>query len=147
MLRTIGRRRGSLQIWLEDALDEDDGGFRPPNPIAWVQQLWDMYFFDNLVYNIDRNPGNLLVTSDYQLWMIDHTRAFQFKFELLDDKVTRVPRRSWERLLALTEKELSSALAKYLTPIEIRGIVERRTVLIEHVERLVAERGEDVVFY
>ena len=105
--------------------------------------------FDDVLecYNIDRNPGNILVTADYQLWMIDHTRAFQFKFELLDDRVTRLPRRSWERLLALTEEELRSALAKYLTPAEIKGIVERGIVLIDLVERLVAERGEGVVFY
>ena len=49
------------------------------------QQLWDMYFFDNLVCNIDRNPGKILVTSDYQLWMMHHTRAFQSLTERLGD--------------------------------------------------------------
>ena len=46
-LRTLRRRRGSLQIWVEDVIDEDGDGFRPPNAIAWAPQLWDMQFFDN----------------------------------------------------------------------------------------------------
>lgn len=106
-----------------------------------------MYFFDNLLYNIDRNPGNKLVTSDYRLWLIDHTRAFQFKFEILDDSMVRVPRRSWERLVSLTEDDLKHALENYLTPIELGGILKRRDALVVHVERLIAERGEDAVFY
>ena len=147
VLRTIGDRRGSLQIWLEDTLDEESDAFQPPTPREWVGQLWDMYFFDNLLYNIDRNLGNRLVTSDYRLWLIDHTRGFQFKFDLLDDTMARVPRRSWERLLALTENDLKNALENYLTPIEIGSILQRRNALVEHVDNLIAARGEDAVFY
>ncbi|TDI43060.1 MAG: hypothetical protein E2P02_12205 [Acidobacteria bacterium] len=47
-LRNIRGRRGSLQMWVEDILDEDADGFRPPSPIAWASQLWDMKFFDNI---------------------------------------------------------------------------------------------------
>jgi len=147
VLRTIGDRRGSLQIWLEDTLDEESDTFQPPTARAWVGQLWDMYFFDNLLYNIDRNLGNRLVTSDYRLWLIDHTRGFQFKFDLLDDSMARVPRRSWERLLALTENDLKNALESYLTPIEIGSLLKRRDALVEHVDNLIAARGEDAVFY
>ncbi len=147
VLRTIGNRRGSLQIWVEDTLDEESDTFQPPRNLEWVTQIWDMRFFDNLLYNIDRNAGNKLVTSDYRLWLIDHTRAFQFRFELLDDRMVRVPRESWERLLVLTNEVLSSALADYLTPIEIGGILKRREIIVTHIEALIAERGEDGVFY
>ena len=147
VLRTIGERRGSLQIWIEDTIDEESDAFQPPTPREWVGQLWDMYFFDNLLYNIDRNAGNRLATSDYRLWLIDHTRAFQFKFELLDDTMARVPRRSWERLVALTVNDLKNALENYLTPVEIGGILKRRDALVEHVDKLIAARGEDAVFY
>ncbi len=146
-LRNIRRRRGSLQMWVEDILDEDGDGFRPPSPIAWASQLWDMKFFDNIIYNIDRNGGNLLVSQDYKLWLIDHTRGFQFKYGLLDDDVVRVRRSSYERLLALTEDDLKNALSSYLKPIEIASILERRNAMKAYVEKLVAERGEDVVFY
>jgi len=146
-LRRVGRRDGSAQIWLEDALDEDSDGFKPPRPRQWVQQIWDMVLFDNLIYNIDRNSGNVLVDTDYRLWMIDHTRAFQFKHELLDDRVARVRRSSWENLLKLDEDTLRDAVRGYLTPMEIGSIRERRERLIALIEGLVAARGESAVFY
>lgn len=72
--RDIRGRNGSLQIGLEDAIDEDGPGFQPPSPLAWSEQISDMYFFDNLIYNIDRNPDNILVTPDYHLWLITLAR-------------------------------------------------------------------------
>ncbi len=146
-LRTLGRRRGSLQLWVEDVIDEDEDGFRPPNAIAWASQLWDMQFFDNIIYNIDRNPGNLIVSHDYKLWLIDHTRGFQFKYELLNDDVVRVRRSSYERLLALTQDGLETALNSYLEPLEMASILERRNAMKAYVEKLVLERGESAVFY
>lgn len=146
VLRTYDRRRGSLQIWVEEVLDEEGDRFAPPNPRAWAEQLWDMYLFDNLAYNVDRNPGNILVTPEYRLWLVDHTRAFQVKHELLDDRVERVRRQSWERLLALSAEEIRDTLRPYLTGAEMKGLLERRELLKEHVSQLAAERGE-VVFY
>ena len=64
--------------------------------MAWARQLWNMYFFDALIYNVDRNSGNILVDQGYRLWMIDHTRAFQQKaapFKL--DRVEHVGRDVW----------------------------------------------------
>ena len=87
------------------------------------------------------------MTTEYQLWMIDHTRAFQFKHELLDDRVTRVRRGIWERLLAVTEEELREVVSGYLTPLEVRGVLQRRALLIEHLKKLITERGEKVVLY
>lgn len=34
VLRTIGERSGSLQIWVEDTLDEESDAFQPPTPLA-----------------------------------------------------------------------------------------------------------------
>jgi hypothetical protein len=33
-----------------------------------------MRAFDQLIYNTDRNLGNLLIDGDWRIWMIDHTR-------------------------------------------------------------------------
>ena len=61
--------------------------------------------------------------------------------------MARVPRRSWDRLNALTENDLKNALEGYLTPIEIGSILKRRDALVEHVDNLITARGEDAVFY
>ena len=49
----------------------------PPVEQQWKKQLQMMNVFDALVYNTDRNRGNMLITPDWKLWMIDHTRAFR----------------------------------------------------------------------
>ena len=145
--RTIRRRRGSVQIWLSPTLDETAEDFRPPNASEWAKQLWSMYVFDNLIFNVDRNPGNILVDSRYKLWMIDHTRAFQIEGELLDDWVTRVDRRLWDALVSLTDEEIRTAVKPHLDSPEIRSLLERRNQLVEHIRKLVDERGENIIFY
>ena len=39
--------------------------------------MWVVRLFDQLIFNTDRNLGNLLIDKSWRLWMIDHTRAFK----------------------------------------------------------------------
>ena len=63
----------------------------------WMMQWQVIHFFDNLIYNEDRNQGNVLIASIWKLWMIDHTRAF----------------RPWKRLL-YPEKKLAIVNGTFL---------------------------------
>ena len=146
-LRTIRRRRGSVQIWLAPTLDETAEDFRAPAASAWAHQLWSMYVFDNLIFNIDRSAGNVLVDSRYKLWLIDHTRAFQIEGELLDDWVTRIDRRLWKTLVSLSDEEIRAVVKPHLRSREIRSLLERRNRLVEHILNLLDKRGENVVLY
>ncbi len=145
--RTIRRRRGSVQLWLEHTLDETENEFRPADPSVWAKQLWTMHFFDNLVFNVDRSAANVLVDPGYKLWMIDHTRAFQIEDELLDDRVVRVERRLWDELVSLSDDAIRSVVDPHLDTIEIRSLLERRGLLVEHIHRLIEERGENIIFF
>jgi hypothetical protein len=145
--RKFQGRSGSVQIWVEGSLDEEGKDFRPPNPLAYVQETWDQDFFDNLVFNVDRNSTNIIVDERYKLWLIDHTRAFQPVPELLDpERVTRINRTMWTRLTEMDGDALKEALGPYLDGEEIMCLARRRELLLEHVEALVAERGEGVFY-
>jgi len=144
--RRVGRQDGSLQIWIENVLDEEGEGFRPPDIGAWVHQIRDMILFDNFIYNPDRNGGNILVTADYQLMMIDHTRAFQEKLDILDpERLIQVNRGTWQKFLALTPEEIRDAVRPYLSPREMSDLVRRREAIVEHIQTLIRQRGERVV--
>lgn len=144
--RRLDGKEGSLQIWLENARDSE--GFEPPDVHAWVVQVWDMDLFDNLILNVDRNLGNVLRDDQYRLWLIDHTRAFQPERQLLKpEALARVKRRVWDRLRAMTEDDLRGLLGDYLDGGQLSALAKRRELLIEHVEGLVAERGESAVLY
>jgi hypothetical protein len=145
--RGLGRP-GSLQIWIEGARSADDEGFRPRSPVTYMKQVWDKDLFDNLILNVDRNLGNMLIGPNDELWLIDHTRAFQPQAELLGvDEVQKINRRVWERLQAMSDDELKDVVREHLDSDQLDALVQRRELLARHVEGLVARLGKDAVFY
>jgi hypothetical protein len=145
--RRLGGRDGSLQIWVEGGRKVEPG-FEPPRPLAWVRQEWDRILFDNLVFNVDRNRGNLLAGPGFRLWLYDHGRAFQPKAELLDPEELRwVNRRVWNRLQSMSDEEIKDVVRESLQVDQLVALVERRALLAERVRALVEEKGEDAVFY
>ena len=78
-------RRGALTWWIAAARDEAERKaqlVRPPDVAAWSGQLYRMVVFSELIYDTDRNDGNMLYTKDWRLWVIDFTRAFRVWHEL-----------------------------------------------------------------
>jgi len=147
VLRRINGVDGSLQVWVEDLFGDDDDS-RAPNALGWARQIWTMKFFDALIYNVDRNPGNVKVDRQYRLWLIDHTRAFQRKAGLFQiEDAGRVDREVWQRLNALDRSDFDRAFAGVLESAEIRFFMDRRAALIEHIDGLIVERGEAAVLY
>ena len=153
--RKIRGQQGTLQAWVENvttqkALRETtdvspSGGI---NRWRWIMQRQNIYIFDNLIYNEDRNLGNILIEPDWKLWMIDHTRAFRrWKALMKPEQVQFAERSLWEKLQALDETVVRAELKDFLKPVEINGLIERKGLLVDHIQKLIDERGEkDVLF-
>ena len=127
--RKIRGKEGTLQAWVENVATEKalrketdvppSGGI---NRWRWRMQRQNIYIFDNLIYNEDRNTGNILIEPDWKLWMIDHTRAFRRWKELMNPEQIKYSERSlWEKLQALDETEVRAKLKDFLKPAEISG--------------------------
>jgi len=141
-------RPGSVQIWIEGGRNAADKNFRPKSPMGWMKQVWDKDLFDNLILNVDRNPGNMLVGDNDELWLIDHTRAFQPNGELLaPEALQKINRKVWDRLEALSDDDLRDVVRDFLQPDQVEGLIKRRELLQEKVGELVAKSGEGAVFY
>ena len=148
VLRSLEGQDGSMQIWIESVRDPDSSSFRPPSAMEWVRQTWDMAFFDNLILNVDRNAGNMLVGHHYRLWLIDHTRAFEPQPELFAaDGMHIVNRRLWRRLTAVTDEELADATREFLDPEQLSTLLRRRELLVEHVQALIDKLGQGAVLH
>jgi hypothetical protein len=107
-----------------------------------------MNVFDALVYNTDRNRGNVLITPDWKLWMIDHTRAFRRNPDLQDaDALHQCERGMYEKLKTLDEAVVRERLKEYLTSLEIKALLKRRKLILERLDKLIAERGEEQILY
>lgn len=151
VLRTVQGTKGSLQIWVEGAMTSGDrikNKVAPPDQNSYNLQLFNMHFFDALIYNTDRNPGNILIDKDWKVWFIDHTRAFRRQEDLWNPQyVGRVQRKLWEHLLALTPEEIKQHMEPYLRTYEIEALIKRREKLIALVKQRIAERGEENVLF
>lgn len=149
--RRIGRAEGTLQIWLEGAMTEQmrlEDRIQPEKPQLWFLQNRLMHVFDNLIWNDDRNTGNILIDSDWKVWLIDHTRAFQDNSSLMSpEMVTHVERVFWQRLQALEEAQVREQLAGLLDRSAIDALLRRRERLIAYINELIAQRGEEVVIF
>lgn len=135
--------------WLDDVMmDEEERLARkkgkdqtkesePPDSEVWNQQMQVVRVFDQLIANIDRNLGNLIITKDWRVWPIDHTRAFRTNKEpKAIDNVTRCDRGVFERMKALDKDALTKATGKYLTTYQIGAILARRDAIVKRLEGL-----------
>jgi hypothetical protein len=127
--------------WIDDVvMDEQERLKRkqePPDVVAWNQQMQMMRTFDELIANIDRNLGNLIITRDWHLWPIDHTRAFRTNHDLRKPaNVTHADRAVVERMKGLDKETLRRATSKYLTTFQIDALLARRDAIVKHLEGL-----------
>ena len=150
-LRKLHAKNGSVQIWVENAMTELTrvrDKIQPPDELHWNKQLQVMNVFDALVYNTDRNRGNILITPDWKLWMIDHTRAFRRNPSLQNAaSLNQCERSMYQRLKALDEAVVRERLKPYLSSFEMDALLKRRTLILERLDKLIAERGEEKVLY
>jgi hypothetical protein len=138
--RNYQNKPGAFTWWVDDVMMDEAERLKTkvsaPDTMAWNQQMWVVRVFDQLIYNVDRNLGNLLIDKTWTVWMIDHSRAFRLVDKLKSpESVTRCDRGLLEKLKTLDEKSLKSVMGDYLTGPEIRGVLARRNELVTHIEK------------
>jgi hypothetical protein len=131
-------------LWLTPVRQWKDVQARP-KPDKFSRQAIIMKMFDNLICNKDRNMGNLLVDDDWNLFLIDHSRAF------IDSKDLPVPmvhidHDLWTRMLALDETSVTAAIGKWVDRAGIRALIARRDRMKTAIDDLVKKSGEASVF-
>lgn len=116
-----------------------------PKPAKWVRQVARMKMFDNFICNKDRNAGNLMVDDDWNLFLIDHSRAFIADKDLAV-KMEHIDPAFWDQILALDEPALTAALGKWVERGVVRSMLARREKMKIAIDKLVAANGEAAVF-
>jgi hypothetical protein len=138
--RSFNGKTGSFTWWVDDVLMDEGARLKKKveAPVAktWNEQMWHVRMFDQLIYNVDRNLGNLLIDNDWRIWMIDHTRAFRV-YDVLkaQGNLSRMDRRVLERLKALDKATLKKTMDDYLSPSEIDTLLKRRDLIVQHFDK------------
>lgn len=103
---------------------------------------------DSARVDTDRNQHNILYGSDWKVWMIDFTRAFRVWGRLLNvNALVKCDRQLLERLQSLDKDQVKDAVGRHLTKSEIKGLMERRDLVVARFDELIAERSAAAVLY
>jgi hypothetical protein len=150
--RAIEGKRAAVTWWVDDVkMDEKDrvkAQTLGPDPVRTTKQIQMMRVFDELIQNRDRNQGNILWTSDFTMWLIDHTRAFRLGRDLVKpEQLARIDRGLLERLRGFTPEALAQAVGSSLTKPEQDALLARRDKIVKHYEDRIARLGEPVVLF
>ncbi len=101
--------------------------------------------FAQLVDDTDRNLGNVLITPEWKLIMIDFTRAFRLAAVIKPEEISRCERHLFDALEHLQLDALTHATTGYLTADEAKAVIARRDLIVTHVRKLIADKGEAAV--
>ena len=138
--RPYNGKPGSFTWWVDDVIMDESERLKTrrqaPDTNAWNEQMWHVRFFDQLIYNVDRNLGNLVIDKHWTIWMIDHSRAFRLHREIkTPDNLSKLDRKVFERLKALDEPQLQKVMENYLTRPELRALLQRRDDIVARLEK------------
>jgi hypothetical protein len=136
--------RGAAILWLAPVCSWKEVQFGP-KPAKWVRQIVRMKMFDNLIGNNDRNLGNLLVDAEWNVFLIDHSRAFMVSTDL-PATMSQVDPDLWSRMLSLDEPAVTAAIGAWTDRSTRRAVLTRRDKMKTAIAALVLARGHDTVF-
>lgn len=157
-------KSGSCQIWIESKMDvRTKVQQNIPIPAEYARSFeragYLQQAFDNLIGNIDRHMGNVLITEDWRAILIDHSRAFrtedQYTQQLLFRDISEdqnfimkeLPRAFVEKLKLLDFDQVKQIVGEYLNNEEVRAVVERKKMLLEYIDIRIRKFGENSVLY
>lgn len=138
--REVDGRPGAVQFWIEGSINARQMIEQKLSPEGWcpVEPQYNlMNVFDVLAHNTGRTQESLLLTRDWNVVLVDHSRAFEPGQEappLLYQKPIELPPVFARRLAALDRTALERTLGPLLNRRQIDAILKRR-------DRLVREYG------
>jgi hypothetical protein len=150
--RKVDGKTSAVTWWVDDVMMDETArrarSIAAPDMDLWNRRLHVVRVFDQLIYNTDRNLGNLLITKNWDVWMIDHTRAFRIRTDLRDPKnLQRCERGLLERMRALNKADLAGKLKPFLNSAEIDALLARRDRIVKVFDDEIKTKGEEAVLY
>lgn len=150
--RSYSGKPAAFTWWADDIMMEEverrKKDLQAPDREAFQRQVDSSKVFDELIINFDRNLANLLITKDWQLVLIDHTRAFTAYPNIRNtDNLTRCSRKLLASMKTLTAERVRQSVKDMLSEDEIGAVIKRRDKIVAYFEKLAAEKGAAVVYF
>ena len=153
--RRVQDSQAAVTWWIDDVLMDESERVKKQKKQPTGQmsprmagQIHRMRVFDELIANTDRNAGNVLWTTDGEMWLIDHTRAFRLNTKLKNPRLLeRCDRGLLEKMRGLGADTLKDAVGTSLSKDEVEALIGRRDEIVKLFEGMIAQRGEAMILY
>lgn len=162
--REFQGKRGCCQLWVTaemNVLRKVREKIKTPidKIYYWNNAIYLQRAFDNLIANEDRNSGNILITKDWRMILVDHSRSFRtsekFTTELIYTEkykegpriMKKLPRAFVEKVKTLNFDSMRDIVGEYLTDEEIEAVLLRKDLIIGWLDERIMKLGEDEVLY
>jgi len=150
--RRYGKNMGAFTWWVDGVLMMEKDRYlkkiSPPDTEKWEQQMHRVRVFNELVYNTDANLGNVLITSTWQIKLIDFSRAFRpFPDFYKKKNLMKIDRKLLAAIRNLDEADVRSEMKDVLTSGEVESLLARRDLLVTFFDEQIRKKGEDKVLY
>lgn len=145
--RNWAGRRGAFSWWVDDVMMDEgerlEKNLSAPDIDCWNAHTRLLRLLDELIDNADRNLGNMLITNQWRVWAIDHTRAFRFsKTPRHPERLVATDRGVLRRLEALDFATVKKAVDEHITDADVRNLLARRDAIVERFKA----RGEMALY-
>jgi hypothetical protein len=149
--RSVGGKPTSLSWGLDNVIMDDaqrqQRNVQPPDLEAWNKQMYVVRVFDELIYD-GRAPTDLLITGDWQLWIIAPSQGFRPNRTIRNPgNLVKCDRKLLARMRTLDKDVLVGKLGSWLTREEIEALHARAGAIVEFFDREVAAKGEAAVLF
>lgn len=150
--RTVKGKPSAVTWWIDNALMTEKTRYlkkiNPPDHGPWNRQMHIVRVFDELIYNTDRNLGNIVITENWKAWMIDHTRGFRTHKQLRrPQNLLRCDRKLLDSMRTLTPEQLDRELRPYIGRPQVTALLSRRDLIVELFDKKIKEQGESAVLF
>ncbi len=150
--REIEGMRGSLQVYLEDCINESDRRLRklaPPDQRAFDEALDEINVFENLTACERGQLTDIMIhTRDWRVCRVDFAEAFAASTKLLKgQEIVRSSRKLYDGLRKLGDAAVKTTLGPFLEEAETAALIERKKAILETLDKLIREKGEASVLF
>jgi len=162
--RRFREEKGSCQFWVDGCMslrDKEEKKIIMPRIkiMNWNRATYLQRFFDNLIANEDRHSNQILITPDWRMILIDHSRSFRMSAKFTKSLIytakhregpklmSELPRAIVDKVKALNLATIRSIVGEYLSADEINAVLARRDLILTEIDKLIKANGEDKVLY
>jgi hypothetical protein len=150
--RAIDGKPGSLQCFCEKTITEAARrrqNLKPPDVTSLQNSFSEMGIFENLTNNPREDAGDILINiSDWKVWRVDFSEAFAPDTVLLPDSpFPRCSKRLFTLLKGLPDDGIREQVHAYLNDEELEALLVRKRLILEKLDALILDKGEEAVLF